>query len=48
MFNTSGLEINISRQWTIGPLALEIWWSWQSCQMSGGPDLANAIVGSVM
>ena len=34
----SGLEINISRQWTIGPLALKIWWS---CQISGGPDLAN-------
>ena len=34
----SGLEINISSQWTIGPLALEIWWS---CQISGGPDLAN-------
>ena len=34
----SGLEINISRQWTIGPPALEIWWS---CQVSGGPDVVN-------
>ena len=36
-----GLEINISRQWTIGPLAMEIWWS---CQISGGPDLANRTI----
>ena len=35
---SSGLEIYISRQWTIGPPALEIWWS---CQISGGPDVAN-------
>ena len=34
----SGLEIKISRQWTIGPPALEIWWS---CQISGGPDVAK-------
>ena len=34
----AGLEINISRQWTIGPPVLEIWWS---CQISGGPDVAN-------
>ena len=27
-------------QWTIGPPALEIWWS---CQISGGPDVANCI-----
>ena len=33
-----GLEIDISRQWTIGPPVLEIWWS---CQISGGPDVAN-------
>ena len=32
------LEINISRQWTIGPPALEIWWS---CQVSGGPDVVK-------
>ena len=31
----SGLEIYISRQWTIGPPALEIWWS---CQIPGGPE----------
>ena len=37
--NTSaGLEINISRQWTIGPPVLDIRWS---CQISGGPDVAN-------
>ena len=30
-----GIEINISRQWTIGPQALEIWWS---CQISGRSD----------
>ena len=35
--STAGLEINISRQWTIGPPVLEIWWS---CQISGGPDVA--------
>ena len=29
----AGLEIYISRQWTIGPPALEIWWS---SQISGG------------
>ena len=34
----SGLEIDISRQWSIGPPVLEIWWS---CQISGGPDVAN-------
>ena len=34
----TGLEINISRQWTIGPPVLNIWWS---CQISGGPDVAN-------
>ena len=34
----SGLEIYISRQWTIGPPALGIWWSYQ---ISGGPDVAN-------
>ena len=33
-----GLEIYISRQWTIGPPVLEIWWS---CQISGGPDVVN-------
>ena len=33
-----GLEIYISRQSTIGPQVLEIWWS---CQISGGPDVAN-------
>ena len=32
------LEIDISRQWTIGPPVLEIWWS---CKISGGPDVAN-------
>ena len=37
----TGLEINISRQWTIGPPALEIWWSCQVSQ-SGGPDVANS------
>ena len=37
----AGLEINISRQWTIGPLALEIWWS---CQISGGPDVATFVL----
>ena len=36
----AGLEIYISRQWTVGPPALEIWWS---CQISGGPDVANCI-----
>ena len=30
----------MSRQWTIGPPALEIWWS---CQISGGPDVADYI-----
>ena len=35
---TAGLEIDISRQWTIGPPVLEIWWP---CQISGGPDVAN-------
>ena len=34
----AGLEIDISRQWTIGPPVLEIWWS---SQISGGPDVAN-------
>ena len=33
-----GLDIDISRQWTIGPPVLEIWWS---CQIVGGPDVAN-------
>ena len=33
-----GLEIDISRQWTIRLLVLEIWWS---CQISVGPDVAN-------
>ena len=33
-----GLQIDISRQWTIGPPVLKIWWS---CQISGGPDVAN-------
>ena len=33
-----GLEIYITRQWTIGPPALDIWWS---CQISGGPDIGN-------
>ena len=28
----------ISKQWTIGPPVLEIWWS---CTISGGPDLAD-------
>ena len=39
-YRVTGLEIYISRQWTIGPPALEIWWS---CQISGGPDVANCI-----
>ena len=30
----AGLEIYISRQWTIGPPVLEIWWS---CKISGVP-----------
>ena len=34
----AGLAIDISRQWTIGPPVLEIWWS---CQISGGPDAIN-------
>ena len=34
----AGLDIFISRQWTIGPPVLEIWWS---CQISGGPNVAN-------
>ena len=34
----TGLDIDISKQWTIGPPVLEIWWS---CQISGGPDVAN-------
>ena len=34
----TGLEIDISRQWTIGPPVLEIWCS---CQIYGGPDVAN-------
>ena len=34
------LEIDISRQWIIGPPVLEIWWH-QSCKISGGPDVAN-------
>ena len=38
--NQAGLEIYISRQWTIGPPALEIWWS---CQMSGGPNVAARV-----
>ena len=32
------LEIDISRQWTIGPPVLEIWWP---CQISDGPDVAS-------
>ena len=32
-FWKTGLEIDISRQWTIGPPVLEIWWS---CQTAGG------------
>ena len=36
----TGLEIYISRRWTIGPPALEILWS---CQISGGLDVANCI-----
>ena len=38
-WNDPGLEIDISRQWTIGPPVVEIWWS---CQISGGPDVANS------
>ena len=34
----TGLEIDFSRQWTIGPPVLEMWWS---CQISGDPDVAN-------
>ena len=38
LLTSAGLEIYISRQWTIGLPVLEIWWS---CQISGGPDVAN-------
>ena len=38
MISKTGLEIDISMQCTIEPPALEIWWS---CQISGGPDVAN-------
>ena len=31
LWTTAGLEIYISRQWTTGPPAMEIWWS---CQIS--------------
>ena len=35
---TEVLVIDISRHWTDGPPAHEIWWS---CQISGGPDIAS-------
>ena len=37
IFN-AGLDIYISRQCTVGPPVLKIWWS---CQIPGGPDVAN-------
>ena len=38
ILGSPGLEIDISRQWTIGPPVLETWWS---CQISGGSDVGN-------